>query len=162
MSECKHENTDTYKCELDKGVTRYVCTDCNLLLSKDEYEARQQKAYIKQLESRIASLEEREQPKLTVKLQSFPESNGKRNWTALLVRVDKWGGLVSNCGGISIAYGELWNRVAYEAERTKLLIGERDTEPCIMDYGEDIETPEEWKGETRGGRKINPIDKVKA
>ena len=60
MSECKHENTDTYKCDLDKGVTRYVCTDCKLLLSKDEYEARKQKQYIVHLQSRIASLEERE------------------------------------------------------------------------------------------------------
>ncbi len=99
-----------------------------------------------------------EQPKLIVKIKSFPESNGKRNWTALLLRVDKWGGLLSNAGGITIAYGEYWNRVAYEAERAKLLIGERDTEPCILDYGDDIKTPEEWKGEVSGGRtvKITP------
>lgn len=37
---------------------------------------------------------ERSQPRLTVRLQSFPESNGKRNWTALLVRTEKWGGEV--------------------------------------------------------------------
>ena len=112
--------------------------------------------HIKKLEQKLSDAEK--QPRLTVKLQSYPETNGKRNWTALLVRVDKWGGLVGNSGGISIAHGELWNRVAYEAERTKLLIGERDTEPCILDYGEDIETPEEWKGEVRGGRvvKITP------
>jgi hypothetical protein len=98
------------------------------------------------------------QPKLTVKLLSFPESNGKRNWTALLVRVDKWDGLAGSCGGISVAHGELWNRVAYEAERTKLLIGERDTEPCILDYGDDIETPDKWAGEVRGGRPITSPD----
>lgn len=92
------------------------------------------------------------QPRLTVRLQSFPESNGKRNWTALLVRVDPWGGLIGNCGGITVARGELWNRVAYEAECAKLLIGERDTEPHILDYGDDIETPEQWAGEVRGGR----------
>jgi hypothetical protein len=91
------------------------------------------------------------QPRLTVRLTSFPESNGKRNWTALLVRVDKWGGLIGNCGGITIAHGELWNRVAYEAERAKLLIGERDSEPDIMDYGDDIKTPDLWPGEVRGG-----------
>lgn len=94
------------------------------------------------------------QPRLSVRLTSFPESNGKRNWTALLVRVEPWGGLVGNCGGISIAHGELWNRVAYEAERAKLLIGERDTEPDILDYGDDIKTPEEWRGEVRGGRAV--------
>ena len=93
------------------------------------------------------------QPQLTVRLCSFPESNGKRNWTALLVRADSnWDGLIGNCGGITIARGELWNRVAYEAERAKLLIGERDTEPHILDYGDDIQTPEEWAGEVRGGR----------
>jgi hypothetical protein len=91
------------------------------------------------------------QPRLTVKLCSFPESNGKRNWTALLVRVDAWDGLIGNCGGITVDRGELWNRVAYEAERARFLIGERDTEPHILDYGDDIETPEQWPGETRGG-----------
>lgn len=94
----------------------------------------------------------RRQPRLTVRLTSFPESNGKRNWTALLVRADAWGGLVGNCGGVSLARGELWNRVAYHAECARLLIGERDTEPHILDYGDDIHTPEEWAGEVRGGR----------
>ena len=94
-----------------------------------------------------ASVVQDVQPRLTVRLTDFPESNGKRNWTALLVRVDKWGGLVGNCGGISLARGELWNRVAWEAECAKFLIGERDTEPFILDYGDDISTPEEWTGE---------------
>ena len=90
------------------------------------------------------------QPKLTVRLTSFPESNGKRNWTALLVREEPWDGLIGNCGGITIDRGELWNRVAYEAERARYLIGERDTEPHILDYGDDIETPDTWPGEVRG------------
>ena len=92
------------------------------------------------------------QPRLTVRLTSFPESNGKRNWTALLVPVDKWDGLVGNCGGISIARGELWNRVAWGAECARYLIGERDTEPYILDYGKDIQTPEEWAGEKDADR----------
>lgn len=91
-----------------------------------------------------------EQPRLKVRLQSFPESNGKRNWTAILGREGKWGGLVGSCGGITIERGELWNRVAYEAERARFLLGERDTEPFILDYGDDIETPEEWAGEVIG------------
>lgn len=94
------------------------------------------------------------QPRLTVRLQSFPESNGKRNWTALLVRVDAFDGLIGNCGGITVAHGELWNRVAYEAERARFLIGERDTEPWILDYGDDIKTPAEWAGEVHGGRAV--------
>lgn len=92
------------------------------------------------------------QPRLTVRVTSFSESNGKRNWTALLVRVEPWRGLIGNCGGITIARGELWNRVAYEAECARALLGERDTEPHILDYGDDIKTPEEWAGEVRGGR----------
>lgn len=94
------------------------------------------------------------QPRLTVRVQSFPESNGKRNWTALLVRVNPWGGLIGNCGGITIDRGEFWNRVAYEAERARLLIGERDTEPDVLDYGDDITTPDQWAGEVRGGRPV--------
>lgn len=84
---------------------------------------------------------------LTVRLTSFPESNGKRNWTAMFIRTKPWKGLVGSAGGITIAHGELWNRVAYEAERARFLIGERDTEPQITDYGTDIQTPEEWLGE---------------
>ena len=102
----------------------------------------------------------REQPRLTVRLTSFPESNGKRNWTALLVRADAWDGLVGNCGGVSLARGELWNRVAYHAECARLLIGERHTEPHILDYGDDINTPEEWKGEVQGGRLLRPIGRA--
>ena len=88
-----------------------------------------------------------EQPRLTVRLCSFPESNGKRNWTAMIVRKEPWDGLVGNSGGITVARGEYWNQVAYEAERARYLLGERDTEPFILDYGDDIETPEQWKGE---------------
>jgi hypothetical protein len=88
------------------------------------------------------------QPRLKVVLTSYPESNGKTNWTALLKREDPaWDGLPGNSGGITLARGELWNRVAYEAERTKFLLGLRDREPFILDYGDDIKTPDEWAGE---------------
>lgn len=90
---------------------------------------------------------EKSQPRLTVRLKSYPESNGKRNWTATFARTEPFDGLVGSSGGITIARGECWNRVAFEAERAKFLIGERDTEPFILDYGDDIQTPEEWAGE---------------
>lgn len=97
-----------------------------------------------------ASLEHSvDQPRLTVRLLSFPESNGKRNWTALLTRVDEWDELVGNCGGVTIARGEYWNRVAYAAQEVRLLIGERNVAPDLLDYGYDIETPEEWAGESQ-------------
>lgn len=89
------------------------------------------------------------QPELKVVIQSFPESNGKRNWTAILKRVEPFDGLVGSCNGITIARGEYWNRVAYEAQRTMFLLGQRETEPFILDFGDDVKTPEEWKGETR-------------
>lgn len=53
-------------------------------------------------------------------------------------------GLIGNTGGVTIARGEYWNRVAYAAECAKFLLGERDTEPHILDYGDDIKTPDEW------------------
>jgi hypothetical protein len=98
-----------------------------------------------------------EQPRLTVRITSYPESNGKRNWTAMIARIDSWGGLVGNCGGITIDRGELWNRVAYSAECARFLLGERDTEPHILDYGTDMETPDNWPGETRTKSPRSPI-----
>ncbi len=88
------------------------------------------------------------QPQLTVKIKSFPESDGKRNWTAMFVRTEPgWDGLVGSAGGVVVACGEYWNRVAYVAERARFLLGERPDEPWILDYSEDITTPENWKGE---------------
>lgn len=102
-----------------------------------------------------------EQPKLTVRLLSYPESNGKRNWTASIVRVEQFEGLVGTGGGITIDRGEYWNRVAYSAERAKFLLGERGDEPFILDYGVDICTPEEWSGEN-GIEKYKKPPKVKS
>lgn len=86
------------------------------------------------------------QPALKVVLTSFPESNGKRNWTAFFKRVEPFDGLAGSCGGITIDYGECWNRIAYEAERARVLLGERISEPDILEYGKDVKTPEEWLG----------------
>lgn len=126
-----------------KSGCGFVCTCGDF--SRDNELAEETTLLRQQLDVAVNSA----QPKLTVVIRSFPESNGKRNWTAMLVRVDGFDKLIGNAGGITIARGELWNRVAYEAECTRLLIGERDTEPHILDYGDDIKTPEEWKGETR-------------
>lgn len=106
------------------------------------------------------------QPELVVIVESYPESNGNRNWTATLRPVNKWDGLIGSLGGITIARGECWNRVAYEAERARFMLGSRDTEPFILDYGDDIETPEQWKGESgtaikRRFASQSPQDQVK-
>lgn len=85
---------------------------------------------------------------LKVVLFKMPESNGKRNWQAYFRRKNDpdFKGLVGSMGGICISWGECWNRVAYEAERARFLIGERTAEPDLMQYGDDVNTPEEWKG----------------
>lgn len=87
------------------------------------------------------------QPKLKVVIVSYPESNGKRNWTAMILREEPWEGLIGTGGGVVIDHGEYWNRVAYAAERAKYLLALRDTEPWILDYEIDIPTPDLWKGE---------------
>lgn len=88
---------------------------------------------------------------LTVTLTAYPESNGRRNWTAMFVRIAPFKGLVGTSGGVTVQRGEHWNRVAYYAERARLLVGERATEPDLMAYAEDINTPQEWTGEDPEG-----------
>lgn len=85
-----------------------------------------------------------QQAPLKVVVMTFPESNGRRNWTAMFQRAHPWSGLVGNCGGITIARSECWNRVAYEAERARYLLGLRETEPYILHYGKDVQTPQDW------------------
>lgn len=139
-----------------------VVGETQCLLELDEVDARMifnagvkaakqsMQGVIAELQAQVEELrEDAVAPRLTVKICSFPESNGKRNWTAQLVRIGEFDGLIGTAGGITLAHSELWNRVAYEAERTRFLLGERDTEPHILDYGDDIKTPEEWEGETR-------------
>lgn len=41
---------------------------------------------------------DKSQPSLTVRLTSFPESNGKRNWTAMFARTEPFDGLVGSSG----------------------------------------------------------------
>lgn len=85
---------------------------------------------------------------LKVVLFKMPQSNNKLNWQAYFKRKNDptFKGLIGSGGGICIAWGEEWNRVAYEAERARYLLGERTTEPPILEYGTDIKSPEEWTG----------------
>lgn len=69
---------------------------------------------------------------LTVWYGSMPESNGKTNWTALLHRK---GNLF---GGITIDRSEYQDRVRYEADRMRHMIGELEEEPCILDYDPEL------------------------
>lgn len=72
------------------------------------------------------------QPELTVWYGTLPESNGKTNWTAMLHRKDDlW-------GGITLDRSEYPDRVRYEADRMRYMIGELDIEPFILDYDDKL------------------------
>ncbi|HHT4570476.1 hypothetical protein [Enterobacter hormaechei] len=70
-----------------------------------------------------------EKPELTVWYGSMPETNGKTNWTAMLHRKGHhpW-------EGITIDRSEYPDRVRYEADRMRHLIGELADEPDILAY----------------------------
>lgn len=76
-------------------------------------------------------------PALTVWYGPMPESNGKSNFTAILMRKDGefFEGIT---GGITIDRGEYPERVRYEADRMRYLIGELPDEPDITTYDTDL------------------------
>jgi hypothetical protein len=75
-------------------------------------------------------------PELTVWYGSMPESNGKSNFTAVLMR--KGATLLDGFeDGHTIARSEYPDRVRYEADCVRYLIGENDKKPFILDYDTD-------------------------
>lgn len=74
------------------------------------------------------------QPKLTVWYGSMPESNGKKNWTALLHRA---GEKLMSAELHTIDRSEYPDRVRYAADCVRYIIGELDEKPCILDYDAD-------------------------
>jgi len=74
-------------------------------------------------------------PALSVWYGAMPESNGKSNFTAILNRKDAKGFDVF--GGFTIARSEYPERVRYEADCVRYLIGEIEKEPFILDYDAD-------------------------
>lgn len=75
-------------------------------------------------------------PVLTVWEGAMPESNGKSNFTATLTRKDL-SGIASVSAGFTFARSEYPDRVRYEADRMRYLIGEIDQKPFILDYDAD-------------------------
>lgn len=76
---------------------------------------------------------------LTVWYGSMPESNGKTNWTAILYRKgDGEFPLRDISHGITIDRSEYRDRVRYEADRMRYLIGELTEEPDILDYDDKL------------------------
>jgi hypothetical protein len=72
---------------------------------------------------------------LTVWYGSMPESNGKTNWTAILHRKD---GSFMDDAGICVDRSEYPDRVRYEADRMRYLIGELPDEPDILEYNDKL------------------------
>lgn len=68
-------------------------------------------------------------PELTVWYGAMPETNGKTNWTAILHREGQ-----HPLEGITIDRSEYPDRVRYEADRMRHLIGELADEPDILAY----------------------------
>lgn len=73
-------------------------------------------------------------PKLAVWFGPMPESNGKTNWTAILHRGDL-------ASGHTIERSEHHDRVRYEADRVRWLIGELPEQPFVLDYNADMLSP---------------------
>lgn len=71
-------------------------------------------------------------PELAVWYGAMPETNGKTNWTAMLHRKGQhpW-------EGITIDRSEYPDRVRYEADRMRHLIGDLADEPDILAYDAD-------------------------
>lgn len=76
---------------------------------------------------------------LAVWYGKMPESNGKSNWTAILYRKGGEGSLLGGLSdGITIDRSEYPDRVRYEADRMRYLIGELVDEPFILDYDANL------------------------
>lgn len=80
------------------------------------------------------------QHKLTVWFGDMPESNGKANWTAILHR-DGADDFDRFLDGITIERSEHHDRVRYEADRVRHLIGELAEAPDILDYDPNMLSP---------------------
>jgi hypothetical protein len=73
-------------------------------------------------------------PELTVWEGPMPESNGRSNFTATLMRK---GADWMDTSGYTFTRSEYPDRVRYEADCMRFLIGELATEPWITDYDAD-------------------------
>lgn len=85
---------------------------------------------------------------LTVWYGSMPESNGKTNWTAILYRKGGEGSLIGALSkGITISRSEYPDRVRYEADCMRHLIGELEEAPDILAYDTDLHSGYKKQGQ---------------
>jgi hypothetical protein len=72
---------------------------------------------------------------LTVWYGSMPESNGRQNWTAILGRKGDTDFDIA-VDGFCFARSEYPDRVRYDADHMRWVIGELAEKPCVLDYDE--------------------------
>jgi hypothetical protein len=96
---------------------------------------------------------------LTVWEGAMPESNGRSNFTAVLMR--KGASVLDGiAGGVTIARSDYPGRVRYEADCVRYLIGELEAEPFILDY--DSDTHSDYVAPPRAESPINANSEFKA
>ena len=127
MKVCMHHQMHRYVCD-SKCMTDFYNPPKKLT-------GAELAASIAELEAELAQLRAGQEPvALSVWYGPMPESNGKQNYTALLHRKGEslFDGVV-----ITLDRSEYPDRVRYEADRVRHLIGELAEEPCITDYDAD-------------------------
>lgn len=77
-------------------------------------------------------------PELSVWEGAMPESNGKSNFTAVLHRKDAEGFDIFT-DGFTISRSEYPDRVRYEADKVRWIIGQRENRPELWDEGYDFD-----------------------
>ncbi|GAA0437150.1 hypothetical protein ACFOY5_10895 [Massilia aurea] len=103
----------------------------NLSLGMENRQLREQRAERAQPEGEAPQAD---RPKLTVWYGSLPESNGKMNFTATLLRAGK---TIMDGGEYTFDTSEYPDRVRYSADCMRHLIGELANEPDILDYDDE-------------------------
>lgn len=114
MTKCSHRLVDARNKVVTSG---YLCIDCGAVFAAADHEGKKQN-------------------KLFVWYGSMPESNGKKNWAAILHNGDL-------TDGITIERSEYPDQVRYYADCVRYLIGDLETQPFILDYDADkCDTPD--------------------
>ncbi len=79
---------------------------------------------------------------VTVWFGAMPESNGKSNWTALLMRKDG-SAIEAMTDAVTLERSEFKDRVRYVADRARWVLGEISERPDVLDYDPDLVEPPE-------------------
>jgi len=77
------------------------------------------------------------QPQLTVWFGSMQESNGRKNWTAILCRKDQ-AQPAALMDGFQLSRSEFKDRVRYDADCARHMIGELAEPPDILQYDAEL------------------------